>query len=650
MMSPLQKFLAMLLLLVSTMTVKASWIDPDTPEEALATSAYSTYVEPPPKTAAKKNPWRPKGHTPAPTGSTPPPSASPTEAPSASPTDTPNGYKLVFSEEFNVPNKSFEDGKDPKWTALEKNDYTNNALHYYAASNAVTNEDGELVITTEAVDTGILGQDDSDPQRKKVHVTKHFKSAMMQTWNKFCFTGGIIEAKAQMPGKSDVGGLWPAFWLLGNLARHTYVGSSEHIWPWSSNVCTEKAFYAQHISACSEVAHYGMAKGVGRGSPEIDIFEVQPGNVRANTGVYLESSVGQPFMSASFQVAPGRPEYRPGPGWWPGPGQWYDGLKGGPNTSLNINFYGDYNHFYADPHPEKSDYWSDAVSYNRQLDDSHFNSTHIYRLEWDVPTDEKDGYLHWYLDGKLVMAINGTGIRQAGTGAEISTEPSYVIVNTAVSSQWGFPNQCPPNCNCKSFDCNSNDFQKRCGFSDGFCEMLKSKNPPQYKIDWIRVYQDPSKKEQKVGCSTPERPTRRYIEANEKLYKMDHDERPLKPISVGEGTCDPAASTSEESKNSCGGEKRGLCTKNKVCECKTGWVGPHCLSAEGYDDYAWDPPDHLTDVGFSPPEFAFNGLIVGLSIVIFVLLVATKWRRQLLEGWTPIPDAEAKHLAAKYDR
>ena len=105
-----------------------------------------------------------------------------------------------------------------------------------------------------------------------------------------------------------------------------------------------------------------------------------------------------------------------------------------------------------------------------------------------------------------------------------------------------------------------------------------------------------------------------------------------------------------ESKNSCGGEKRGLCTKNKVCECKTGWVGPHCLSAEGYNDFEWDPPDHLTDVGFSPPEFAFNGLIVGLSIVIFVLLVATKWRRQLLEGWTPIPEAEPKHLAAKYNR
>ena len=49
----------------------------------------------------------------------------------------------------------------------------------------------------------------------------------------------------------------------------------------------------------------GMEPFLGRGAPEIDIFEVQPGNIKANTGVFLKSPVGQPFMSASFQVAPG---------------------------------------------------------------------------------------------------------------------------------------------------------------------------------------------------------------------------------------------------------------------------------------------------------------------------------------------------------
>jgi hypothetical protein len=391
--------------------VGADWIDPDTPEDARTTQPFTAVPGPIAKDKKKKKKKR-KKHTPTPT--TDPPTHSPTQPPSAYPTSTPNTFQLVFSDEFNVPGRTFEDGADPRWTAMEKNDYTNDALHYYAASNAVTNEEGKLVITTEAVDTDVVGFD--DVKREKTRVTKHFKSAMLQSWNKFCFTGGIIEAEVELPGKHNIGGLWPAFWLLGNLARHTYVGSSEHIWPWSSEVCTEKSFDSQHISACSEVAHYGLKKGVGRGSPEVDIFEVQPGEVKANHGPYLLSSVGQPFLSASFQVAPGRADTRPGPGYWPGPGQWYEGLVGGKNSSLNIAFYGNYNHFANDVNPKKSDYWSDAISYNRQLEEKHFNSSHTYRLEWDVPTDEKDGYLHWFLDGELVLAINGTGVKDAGTG------------------------------------------------------------------------------------------------------------------------------------------------------------------------------------------------------------------------------------------
>ena len=37
-------------------------------------------------------------------------------------------YSLVFSDEFNVDGRTFNDGHDPRWTALHKNDYTNNAL------------------------------------------------------------------------------------------------------------------------------------------------------------------------------------------------------------------------------------------------------------------------------------------------------------------------------------------------------------------------------------------------------------------------------------------------------------------------------------------------------------------------------------------
>jgi hypothetical protein len=108
-------------------------------------------------------------------------------------------------------------------------------------------------------------------------------------------------------------------------------------------------------------------------------------------------------------------------------------------------------------------------------------------------------------------------------GSEISSEPSYLIMNTAVSSQWGFPKDCPDNCQCKKYDCNSKDYGQRCGFADGFCDMMKASEPPEYKVNWVRVYQDPNEELQKVGCSTPERPTRRFIKAHENLYKLASD-------------------------------------------------------------------------------------------------------------------------------
>jgi hypothetical protein len=52
--------------------------------------------------------------------------------------------------------------------------------------------------------------------------------------------------------------------------------------------------------------------------------------------------------------------------------------------------------------------------------------------------------------------------------------------------------------------------------------MLQAK-APEMKVNWVRVYQDPKDPWQKVGCSTPERPTRKYIEAHAKLYKQDSD-------------------------------------------------------------------------------------------------------------------------------
>lgn len=60
----------------------------------------------------------------------------------------------VMSDEFNVPNRTFADGDDPMWTALDKSDDDMSAgggsLHFYNSSRVRT-EDGYLKINTRYV-------------------------------------------------------------------------------------------------------------------------------------------------------------------------------------------------------------------------------------------------------------------------------------------------------------------------------------------------------------------------------------------------------------------------------------------------------------------------------------------------------------------
>ena len=114
---------------------------------------------------------------------------------------------------------------------------------------------------------------------------------------------------------------------------------------------------------------------------------------------------------------------------------------------------------------------------------------------------------------------------------------SYIIFNTAVSKEWGFPQTCPPGCPCKNYDCLSPSFDDKCGFNPGFCPMLQA-DSAHMKVSWVRVYQDPENSVHKVGCSTPERPTRRWIEGNERNYMKEGDKKPLKEVPKGGGECE----------------------------------------------------------------------------------------------------------------
>jgi len=522
-----------ILLLYCLYSSKAGWIDPDTPDIAFETVSHY------------------------------------------------NGesYKLVFSDEFNVDNRFFHDGYDPKWTALHKNDYTNYALQYYN-SNLVKTSNGFLNISTIVEDVSF----DFENKDVKSRMTKNYQSGMLQGWNKFCFTGGIIEFSAILPGKSDIGGLWPAIWLLGNLARATYVGSSNNVWPWSYNICNEKLRRQQLISACNSVNHFDLESNQGRGAPEIDILETMAGK-----GKLINTPIHRPYFSTSLQIAPGNQNYRPNPTEEPMYELWYHhGLEYGENTSLNIFFYG----MYLEGSTKDKSYLADAISANRNLYDTHFEHLHLYRLEW-VPGSE--GHLIWYLDDEFVFRISASALNL--TSAILPEEPMYIILNTAMSSTWGFPQPCPEGCPCNCFDCRLQECL--CAVPESMCQNF----PANFLIDSIRVYQNPNDKNQTVGCSTPTHKSRRFIQAHKNLYMDEGDKEPLRKIAHGGGKC-----TRNEN---CG--LYGRCSRHECICLNSTHTGPHCLAANGFDDIVWDSDNVITLYGFS----ISNTLVLLVIALIF---------------------------------
>lgn len=137
--------------------------------------------------------------------------------------------ELIFSDEFNTDGRTFYPGDDPYWEAVDLHYWvcslfhlcladlitdnliqaTNNLEWYDPA--AITTANGSLVITLSAKETHNL----------------NYQGGMMSTWNKFCFTGGYIEASVMLPGVNDIVGLWPAVWTMGNLGRAGYGATLE---------------------------------------------------------------------------------------------------------------------------------------------------------------------------------------------------------------------------------------------------------------------------------------------------------------------------------------------------------------------------------------------------------------------------------------
>ena len=517
-------------------------------------------------------------------------------------------YDLVMSDEFEVDGRRFDDGHDPRWTAIHKDDYTNNALQYYNR-NLVKTKHGKLVINTIMEDVSFKAEDKESGKLKT--MTKNYQSAMVQGWNKFCFTGGIVEMRARLPGSHKIGGLWPAMWLLGNLARATYVGSSDNVWPWSYNQCKQKLQFGQEISACNSVNHYDMHAFMGRGAPEIDLLEAMPG-----VEILKKTNIKKPYFSSSLQVSPGLLEFRPEVGDIPMKGKWYEkDLEYGKemNTSLNIFFYGVKLDNLKD---KRKAYQADAVSANTNIGQTHFDDFHTYRLEW---TPGQHGHLKWYLDGIFLYSIGKNALNI--TGAQIPEEPMYLLLNTAMSKTWGFPQPCPEGCACDCYDCR--DEKCSCALPTNMCDNF----PAEFEIDWVRLYQKVNDSSQTIGCSTTDYPTSRYIKGHKKLFMGEHDTEPLQPQIVGGALC--------EAHIDCG---KGKCITG-ICECEKNWVGPNCLASLGWNDIDWEPEEPIViDSIFIPTTLRIWAVV--FLLLIFAVVGYKYYSEKKEHEYSEIPEIE----------
>jgi len=488
-----------------------------------------------------------------------------------------------MSDEFNVPHRTFKDGHDPTWTALDKSDDDYSAsgggsLHFYNSSMVTTTPDGMLTIQSILDETTWTHLD--IVEKEMVSKTTYFKSGMIQSWNKFCFTGGIIEVDVILPGEPDIGGLWPAMWLLGNLGRATYEASTNNLWPWSYDKCDRKKQDSQSISACNKANHFGLNKEQGRGATEIDILELMGGDSGGKALPATEPPIMLPYADMTLQVAPGIPDNRPQSGSQPVRSvdhshsgyatsvaqNWYDNLTVAGNTSLNPFFYGTYLGETKKGEPvqrsKKQAFQADAVGAMKQLVPEHFKTPHTFRVEWQPG---RGGRLDWFTKSYKMVDENGKVFHMEGDGkgqdwehslhipdfaldeamgSKIPEEPSYIIFNTAISSTWAFPYNVPDWCP-KCYDCYNPKCQ--CSFNPGFCSMMKT-GKVAMKIDSVRVYQsrDDSAHDgnpHTVGCDPVEFPTREYIKGFEYRYMRNppfvwEDKHPLKDVQNGGGSCE----------------------------------------------------------------------------------------------------------------
>ncbi|KAG0284736.1 hypothetical protein BGZ96_010908 [Linnemannia gamsii] len=213
-------------------------------------------------------------------------------------------WDLAFSDEFNQDGRGFAPGQDPHWEAMNlPPSKAMGTLENYS-SDQVTTRNGHLEIILQR-DTVHLTGAKSQKRDGSSGGDWKYTSGMLQSWNKMCFQGGILEV-----------------FILGNLARHGYPASMDGVWPFSSsstqcdpattsipsNSTTASSSLIQRLNGCSSDAETSLGR-MSRGAPEMTLLETHYGVQMDTAAVEAQKRAIQILQQAPPKVLQRR-EYR----------------------------------------------------------------------------------------------------------------------------------------------------------------------------------------------------------------------------------------------------------------------------------------------------------------------------------------------------
>ncbi|GMM45845.1 beta-glucan synthesis-associated protein [Pichia kluyveri] len=314
-------------------------------------------------------------------------------------------WQLVFSDEFAAEGRTFYEGDDQFWYAPNFHYDATKDLEWYDP-DAVTTANGTLNLRMDAFKNHDL----------------FYRSGMLHSWNRMCFTQGIMEVSARLPNYGNITGLWPGLWSMGNLGRPGYMATTDGVWPYAYNECDAgitpnqsspdgiNYLPGQRLNKCTCPNDDHPNPGVGRGAPEIDIIE---GEVDTNIRVGVASQ--------SMQIAPMDIWYMPDYNWVE--------VHNSSVTTMNTYAGGPFQQAVSAITTLNTDW------YNRGEGERYFQ-----KYAFEYLNDDNDGYVRWFVGNDPTLTVYANALAPNGNigWRQISKEPMSMVVNMGISKNWAY--------------------------------------------------------------------------------------------------------------------------------------------------------------------------------------------------------------------